>query len=148
MTAHPAVSMNDLNLLKGGVLVAIALAFGLQSLRYPLGTFSRMGPGMFPLLMSCLLLLIGVAMLVRSRLVKRVPIVFRSRNIALILTSLCGFALISEYLNMIAGIAFMVFCASLAGTSYSVARNLKIAAGLVAVAFAFQKLLGLQLPLY
>lgn len=49
---------------------------------------------------------------------------------------------------MIVGIAFMVFCASLAGTSYSVARNLKIAAGLVAVAFAFQKLLGLQLPLY
>ena len=103
---------------------------------------------MFPLLVSCLLLLLGVAMLVRSRLVKRVPIVFRSRNIALILTSLCGFALISEYLNMIVGIAFMVFCASLAGTSYSVARNLKIAAGLVAVAFAFQKLLGLQLPLY
>jgi Tripartite tricarboxylate transporter TctB family len=140
--------MNDLNLIKGCVLVAIALAFGLQSLHYPLGTFSRMGPGMFPLLVSGLLLLLGVAILVRSRLVKRVPIVFNGRNIVLILASLCGFALISEHLNMIAGIVFMVFCASLAGTSYSVARNLKIAAGLIAVAFAFQKLLGLQLPLY
>ena len=50
---------------------------------------------------------------------------------------------------MIAGIVFMVFFASLAGTSsYSVVRNLKIAAGLVAVAFAFQKLLGFNLPLY
>jgi hypothetical protein len=27
-------------------------------------------------------------------------------------------------------------------------RNLKISAGLVAIAFAFQKLLGLNLPLY
>lgn len=140
--------MNDLNLIKGCVLVAIALAFGLQSLHYPLGTFSRMGPGMFPLLVSGLLLLLGVAILARSRLVKRVPVVFNGRNIALILASLCGFALISEHLNMIAGIVFMVFCASLAGTSYSVVRNLKIAAGLIAVAFAFQKLLGLQLPLY
>jgi hypothetical protein len=42
----------------------------------------------------------------------------------------------------------MVFCASFAGTGYSVVRNLKIAAGLVAVALAFQKLLGFNLPLY
>jgi len=49
---------------------------------------------------------------------------------------------------MIAGIVFMVFCASLAGTSYSIVRNLKIAAVLVAVAFVFQKFLGVQLPLY
>ena len=57
--------------------------------------------------------------------------------------------MISEYLNMILGIVFMVFCASFAGTSsYSVVRNLKISAGLIAVALAFQKLLGLNLPLY
>jgi hypothetical protein len=49
---------------------------------------------------------------------------------------------------MIAGIIFMVFCAAMAGTSYSVVRNLKIAGVLIAVAFAFQKFLGLQLPLY
>ena len=48
-----------------------------------------------------------------------------------------------------AGIVFMVFCASFAGAaSYSVVRNLKITAGLIAVAFAFQKLLGFNLPLY
>ncbi len=51
-------------------------------------------------------------------------------------------------LIMLAGIVFMVFCASVAGTRYSIVRNLKIAAGLIAVALIFQKLLGLQLPLY
>jgi hypothetical protein len=42
----------------------------------------------------------------------------------------------------------MVFFSAIAGTSYSVVRNLKVSAGLIAVAFAFQKLLGLNLPLY
>ena len=62
--------------------------------------------------------------------------------------TLIGFALISEYVNMILGIIFMVFVAALAGTNYSVVRNVKIAGALIAVAFVFQKGLGLQLPLY
>ncbi len=140
--------MNDRNLVKGLLLIAIALAFGLPALRYPMGGFDRAGPGLFPLLVSSALFLLGAIAVVRSRLVARVPIAFNAKNIALILTSLCGFALISDYVNMIAGIVFMVFCASLAGTSYSTVRNLKIAGGLVVIALVFQKALGLQLPLY
>lgn len=140
--------MNNRNLVRGFFLIAISLAFGLQSLHYPIGQFSRAGPGLFPLLVSCILFLIGLINVVRSRFVERVYLDFNMKNIALILLSLCGFALISEYLNMIVGIVFMVFCASFAGTSYSVVRNLKISAGLIAVAFAFQKLLSLNLPLY
>ena len=140
--------MNDRNLVRGLFLVAISLAFGLGSLRYPIGQFSHAGPGLFPLLVSCLLFLVGLITAVRSRFVERVHLSFNLKNIAIILSSLCGFVLISEHLNMILGIAFMVFCATFAGTSYSVLRNLKISAGLVVVAFAFQKLLGLNLPLY
>jgi hypothetical protein len=140
--------MNDRNLVRGLFLIAIALAFGLGSLRYPIGQFSHAGPGLFPLLVSCLLFLVGLITAVRSRFVERVHLSFNMKNIAIILSSLCGFVVISELLNMILGIVFMVFCASFAGASYSVVRNLKISAGLVVVAFAFQKLLGLNLPLY
>jgi hypothetical protein len=140
--------MNDRNLVRGLFLIAISLAFGLTSLRYPIGQFSRAGPGLFPLMVSSLLFLIGLLTVVRSRFVERAHLNFNLKNIALIVLSLGGFAVISTYLNMIVGIVFMVFCASLAGTSYSVVRNLKISAGLIAVAFAFQKLLGLNLPLY
>lgn len=140
--------MNDRNLVRGLFLMAISLAFGLQSLRYPLGQFSRPGPGLFPLLVSSLLFLIGLIAMVRSRFVQSVQLNFNIRNISIILLSLCGFSLISGHLNMIAGIAFLVFCSSFAGTSRSVIRNLKISAGLIAVAFAFQRLLGLNLPLY
>jgi len=85
---------------------------------------------------------------VRSHFAERVPLSFNLKNIALILGSLVGFALISEHLNMIVGIVFMVFFASFAGKKYSVLLNLKISAGLIAIAFALQKLLGLNLPLY
>src|SRR5450631_3907446 len=141
--------MNDRNLVRGLFLIAISLAFGLESLHYPRGEFSRAGPGLFPLIVSGLLFLIGVITVVRSRFVERVHLEFNMKNIAIILASLCGFAVISEYVNMIVGIVFMVFFASLSGTSsYSVARNLKISAGLIPVALAFQKLLGFNLPLY
>ena len=50
---------------------------------------------------------------------------------------------------MTAGIAALVFIAALGGRAkHSVVPNMKIAAGLIAVAFAFQKLLGLNLPLF
>jgi hypothetical protein len=140
--------MNNRHLLRGLFLVALSLAFGIGALEYRIGHFDRAGPGLFPLMVSCLLLLIGIATIVRSRYVERLPIEFNYRNIAIILASLCGFAVISAYVNMIAGIAFMVFFSSLAGTSYSIARCLKVTAGLIAVAFAFQKLLGFNLPLY
>ena len=141
--------MNDRNLIRGLFLMAISLTFGLVSFNYPLGDFSRAGPGLFPLMMASLLLLIGVITVVRSRFVEHHHIEFNFKNIAIILASLGTFGLISEHVNMIAGIAVMVFVASFAGTaSYSVMRNIKIAAGLICVALAFQKLLGFNLPLY
>jgi hypothetical protein len=140
--------MKNRNLLKGLFLIAISLLFGLGSMNYPLGALSRAGPGLFPLLVSAIVFLLGAAAVVRALVVEPVPMSFNIKNIALILASLSGFALISEYLNMIVGIIFMVFCAGFAAVSYSVVRNVKIATGLILVAFAFQKLLGVQLPLY
>ncbi len=140
--------MKNQNLLRALFMIVVALAFGLGALRYKIGTFGNAGPGLFPLMVSVILLALGLMSVVRARLVEPIPMSFAVRNFALILLSLVGFAAISRYVNMIAGIVFMVFCASLAGTSYSWTRNLKIAVGLVAVAFALQKLLGLDLPLY
>ncbi|BEU94916.1 tripartite tricarboxylate transporter TctB family protein [Acidovorax sp. DW039] len=140
--------MNDRNLIRGFVLMALAVGFGLPSIGYSLGSLGRAGPGLFPFIVSCMLFVIGVITVVRARLVKPVPMNFQVRNISIILASLCGFALLSHYINMIVGIVFMVFCSGFASTSYSVSRNLKIAAVLLLIALAFQKLLGVNLPLY
>jgi hypothetical protein len=140
--------MIDRHLARGLFLMAVALAFGLPSFRYTIGSFSRPGPGMFPLIVSALLLLIGIATVVRARLVAHAPLHFNFRNIGLIVGSLCAFVLVSRFVNMTAGIAVMVFVAGFAASSYSWVRNAKIAAALIAVAVAFYKLLGLNLPLY
>lgn len=140
--------MNNLNLVRGLCLIAVSLVFGITALQYHIGDFSKAGPGLFPLLIATLLSLIGVITVVRSRFVTPEPIQHNMKNIALVLLGLCGFAAISHYLNMIAGIIFLVFVVAFGGTNYSVARNIKIAAGLIAVAFLFRHLLGLNLPLF
>ena len=141
-------TMTNRNRLRGLFICAIALVFGIGSFNYPMGGFDRAGPGLFPLMVSSILFLLGVAMTARAFMVDRLPLQFNLKNIALILGSLAGFALISQFVNMILGIVFMVFVAALAGTSYSVVRNIKVTVGLVAMAFFFQKVLGVQLPLY
>ena len=139
--------MNDRNLVRGLVLCAISLAFGLTSLRYPIGDFSRAGPGLFPLIVSVLLALVGIATVVRSRFTPAVPLGFNLKNIFIIIAALCGFSIASHFIDMLAGIVVLVFIASLAASSYSWVRNVKIAVGLIIVAFCFQRFLGLQLPL-
>lgn len=139
--------MNNRTLVRGLFLVAVSLFFGLGSLQYKIGTLGRAGAGLFPLIVSGLLLLIGVATVIRAHFVERERVEFNVRNIALVMASLVGFALLSEHINMTLGIIFMVFCSTFAGTSYSVVRNLKISAGLLAIAFAMSKLLGVNLPL-
>jgi len=143
------MNMSNRNFVRGLFLMAIALLFGLVALsNYSVGVLSRSGPGLFPLMVSSFLFLVGLLSVVRSHFVDAVPLSYNVKNIAIILLSLIGFALLSEHINMILGIVFLVFCSTFAGTSYSVLRNIKISLGLIAVAFAFKNLLGLNLPLY
>ena len=142
------MNFSNRNFVRGLFLMAIALLFGLVATRYQIGELSRSGPGLFPVMISGFLFLIGLLTVVRSHFVEPVPLDYNVKNIVIILLSLAGFAVISEFLNMIVAIIYLSFVSTLAGTSYSVARNVKIAIGLVAVAFAFKNFLGLSLPLY
>ncbi len=142
------MNFNNRNFVRGLFLMVIAAIFGGVATTYSVGQLSRSGPGMFPLMISVFLFIIGALQVVRSHFVPPVPLDYSVKNIVVILTSLVGFALISEHINMILGIVFMVFCSTLAGTSYSVVRNVKISVALIAVAFAFKNFLGLNLPLY
>jgi len=128
--------------------MAISLAFGLTGLKYPMGDFGRAGPGLFPVTVATMLFMIGVATVIRSRFVEKSKLELHPKNIAVILGSLIAFAVITLYVNMIAAIIVMVFIATLAGTTYSWKRNIKICIGLVAMAFVFAKFLGMNLPLY
>ncbi len=136
-----------MNLVRGLFLTIISLMFGITSMTYSIGKFGKAGPGMFPLLVSGMLLVIGVATIIGAYYKPPVPISYNFKNIAVVLLGLCGFAVISQFLNMIFGIFFLVFCSAFAAKSFTVVRNIKISVCLVAVAFGFKYLLGLNLPL-
>lgn len=135
-------------LLRGLVLIAIALLFGIPAASHDIGSFSRAGPGLFPLLVAGIVGLIGLVMVIRARFEAGEGVSFNPKNIAIVLLSLVGFVLIAEHFKAIAAIVFVVFFSALAGQDYSVVRNLKICVVLVGIAFAFHQFLNLSLPLY
>jgi hypothetical protein len=140
--------MINSNTARGVLLAAVALFFLVQAPGYSIGSLVKPGPGLFPLMVAGLLLVVSLVMLARSRFIETVPLDFRIRNIALVAASLICFALVSEYVNMLAGICVMVTMASLASDDFSIPRTATIAVALCLVAFVMKKGLGVQLPLY
>ncbi len=140
--------MGNQLLLRGLVLIAIALLFGIPAAGHDIGSFSRAGPGLFPLMVASFVGLIGLTMVVRARFEPGGRVSFNPKNISIVLLSLVGFVVITTYLKAIAAIVFVVFFAGLAGQDYSVARNLKICVVLIGIAFAFREFLNLSIPLY
>ena len=134
--------------MRGLALIAVALFFGVQASRLQLGSFARAGAGLFPLLVSGAVGLIGVVMLVQARFEAAEPMRFDVRNIAIIMVSLIGFVLIAQHLGVIAAVVFLVFVSGLAAAEYSVLRNVKISLALIGMAAGFHYLLGLNLPLF
>ncbi len=135
------------NLARGVFLVAIALFFGGYALQYPIGTLSAAGPGLFPLVVSSLLLLLALITTVQAWLVAPVPLSFNPRNIGLVLAALGGFVVMAKFVSTLLGIVVLVFVSSFAATSRSWQRNVQVSLGLIAVAYAFERLLGLNLRL-
>jgi SNF family Na+-dependent transporter len=133
---------------RGLLLAAVAFFFLVQAPKLTIGSLSRPGPGLFPVMVASLLLLIAIVIVVRSRFIEAVPLDFRFRNIALIAASLVTFTLVSEFVNMLAGVAVMVTLASLASEDFSIPRTATIVGALCLIAFAMKRLLGVQLPLY
>jgi Tripartite tricarboxylate transporter TctB family len=131
---------------RGLLLAGVALLFLFQATRYTIGNLREPGPGLLPVIVAGILLVIGIAIVVRSHFSEAVPLDFHVRNIALIAASLVGFPLVSEYVNMLVGIAVRVTMASLASDDFSMPRTAAIILCLVAV--AMKKGLGVQLPLY
>ncbi|MES3022835.1 MAG: tripartite tricarboxylate transporter TctB family protein [Pseudomonadota bacterium] len=139
--------MINQKVMRGAALVVIALFFGVQSATYHLGTFAQAGPGLFPLMVATIVGLIGLVMVVQARFEEVELMEFPLKNVTIIVASLVGFILIAKYLTMIPAIVFLVFLSALAGSDYSVSRNIKISIALVAIAFALYYFLGLQLEL-
>ena len=61
------MTLNRHDLITGTIFIAIGLFFGISTLaELPIDRFSRMGPGNFPIVVSGLLILVGIAVILRG----------------------------------------------------------------------------------
>jgi len=133
-------------ILIGTIFITVAVVFGLGSLNYRIGTLDDLGPALFPLIVSTALALLGLVMIAQGLVQHVNPVEFQVKNIAIITVSLFAFAVISEYVNMLVAIVALVAISS-AAVDFSWTRIAKLVVGLIAVAYAFKYLLGVNLPL-
>ncbi len=140
--------MINQNTAKGICLIGIALFFGIQAHSYPFGSFSRAGSGAFPIIICTSLLIIGIAIVVRTWFMEAKPLIFNLRNIALVTASILAFALLSAYVNMLVALFVMVMMASYAADDFSFYRAIKVCLFLAAISLAMRFGLGFQLPLF
>jgi hypothetical protein len=140
--------MKNRDTLGGLLLIAIGLFFGIQSLSYPLGTLAQIGPGLFPLAVSCIVVVLGTINVIRSRFTDPVAPSFNLRGILCIFGAIVAFVLLSTYVNMIVGIIALVIIASLGAETFSPPKVAGLAGSLIVIAFVFQRFFQLDLPLY
>lgn len=65
-------------ILAGGIVTAIGAAFSIGALRYGLGSFSQMQPGMFPFLLGVMVALTGLMIMAGSFWAKAMPMIAAS----------------------------------------------------------------------
>jgi len=138
------------DVVQGGLFLAIGLVALLMAQQYPLGTPGRMGPGFFPVAISALLSLTGLAILMRARL-GRSEIIRLTRWLPLVIVplSLVAFGFLLDQLGL--PLAVLLLCIGAATASTRFALSWKAVAGAVAFSIIcgvlFVTLLGLPIPL-
>lgn len=136
----------------GAILLAAGLFFVLYALAtLKLGSFAKMGPGMFPVLVGAALGLIGAAQII----VALRPVAPRNvepvewRALAVVATAMFVFAGVIGWFGLIPAIFAMVLIAQLASHRITLRASALLAAGLSVAAWViFVKALGLPFRMF
>jgi Tripartite tricarboxylate transporter TctB family len=135
-------------------LGAVYLLAGGTALRlgtdYPLGTTGRMGPGYFPAVIACLLILFGSISIVRSLAALGATIrISAIKPLLLITGSVVAFGLLLNTLGLVIALTVLILMSAAASDRFRFQWD--AAAGLVALvlfcAVVFVKALGVPMPL-
>ncbi|MFH1797175.1 MAG: tripartite tricarboxylate transporter TctB family protein [Pseudomonadota bacterium] len=134
----------------GAFFAAIGIVAGAIALTYPIGTPSRMGPGFFPVIISVLMTLTGMAVLLRAHRAGSPAVeAITWRPVVIVPLMVVVFGLTIDGLGL--PLAVFVLVVGTAAASVKFEISWKAAAGAVAFsaicALLFVKVLGLPIPL-
>lgn len=135
----------------GAIFIAIGLGFGLMTLTgLEIGTARRMGPGFFPIMLSGILVVLGIAILLQGvgrEDVERGPLPWR--GLAVLLPVPVLFGLLIRPLGMAPVLLITTFLTSFASRRMGVGTAILLSVGLtVFCVIVFNLGLGLPLRLF
>lgn len=133
----------------GGVITLFGLYYALQAYgTLDLGTFRRIGPGMFPLGLGIALTMLGLGIAILTPDADRDNPDFSLRPFVMVLAAVCTFAVAIAFLGLFPAIILCVFIASLAERPFRPMAPLSVSAVLCFAAWLiFRVGLGLAVPL-
>lgn len=137
----------------GLFFLSLAIAGGVLSTKYKMGTSAQMGPGYFPLLLSAGLGLLGAAILIKSFFPTREDGSidnFHLKPLLIVFGAIALFGLVLEPLGLVLSTVLLVAISSLASPEKKLVKEIAIACVFLA-AFSwtvFIKGLGLLIPVW
>jgi hypothetical protein len=146
-------TQNLKELASAAICLIVGGFFAIASLgMLPLGTSARMGPGYFPLLIGCILVVLGVVLGVRA-VVSTDRDAFGSwapfRGLVAILAAPVAFGLTVRWLGFVPAVFLTVFISTFASERVMLARALLISVALTILGVLLFSLgLGISLPLF
>ncbi|ANL67085.1 TctB family tripartite tricarboxylate transporter protein [Rhizobium phaseoli] len=116
-----SISFDSTNAICGALFVATGAFFAVQSLSLDLGTALRMGPGYFPLVLACVLVLLGAIIFIQALRVEGEPVdVFAWRGMLFILPAPVFFGLTVRGLGFAPALFVTAFIACFASRKMNV----------------------------
>ena len=143
--------LTDKDVLAGLMFLLVGGAFALGAADYDIGTARRMGPGYFPVVLGCILCLIGLALTGKALWMQRPQHVsrFYLRPLLALTASILAFAALIDEVGLIAACLSCVLVAGLASAETRWRETFLIAVGMTAFsALVFQWFLGLPFRLW
>lgn len=141
--------------ISGSLAVAIGALFGFQALSVPVGTVSEMGPGFFPLTLSAILVICGVAMISMTKGTaaprdERPPFSWTPvRVLFVVVGGELVFGLLVEPLGFVPALAIPTFAICATASGLGIVRSFIVTASIVLAAWLiFIVALSLQWPLF
>lgn len=143
----------DIKVNRDGIAAALIAGFGACTAvyayqHYNLGVFNRMGPGMFPLILGIVLIVMGGLLFAKSLLVEGEIVTLDVREAVVILGALVLFGLMIKPFGMIPAIAALVLVSMLAAPPFSLRRMAGLATFVtVIIVLIFDLAMSLHIPL-
>ena len=133
----------------GFLIIAVAGLFALKASDLPMGTAVRMGPGYFPLILSGILGILGLAVTANGlRAGGRLSWAVTWRGLALVLGAVVFFGLAVQPLGFLPTLAVAVMLSTIASMRFRLVPSVLLTAGLVVLCWAvFIRGIGLPLQL-